>query len=162
MRVESHSVSPYEAQLMAGGTMQIPLEGQTAVVQAADNRLSAAVWIDAFSGRVPLGFEDYHVAFRVITQAPRGEKLSQDLILASMTHPNNAIRLLTAATQRLSVREMAVALGFNDGSFMTDEIHRLQNERGMTIAELDEAMAQLEEAFSDDEVTIIDLIRGEF
>jgi hypothetical protein len=153
-------VSPYEANLLAGGTMSLSAEEQEGL--GVSNPV-ALVWADAFSGRVPAGFQHPDLATVYLSRIPAGESVSQDFILASLTHPDPALRLMTAGSRRLTAKQLAVGLTFLDNAdgFIGRQMVRMQQEQGMSASELSEAIRLLDTALEGD-VDILDIIRGNF
>jgi len=130
---------------------------------AGDNEETALkrIWLEAFSGRIPLGWEESSVALKDIGGGPRGERLGRDLVLAGITHPETSVRLVTAAKQTLTKKDLAVAMAFSEGLSLS-MILRQQRERGVTVSQIDEATRLFEKVAADDAVALEDLMRGEF
>jgi hypothetical protein len=124
---EQGSGTPFEARLFARGRMTSETVGY------ANN-----AWIQTFSGRVPSGWEDSAVITRDIEGA-KGKKLSHDLVLAGLTHPDSGVRLVTAANQTLTVTELAVAMYFDEDGSLTPDFITSQLRRGLSGAHIVQA-----------------------
>jgi hypothetical protein len=132
----------------------------TGNVNPSDDEVLKLVWFQAFSGRIPLGWESGERALEDI-QASNGAELGTDLVLAGITHPERAVRLAMAVKQALSTKELAVALGFN-GDVSAGLIIRLQREHGVTESDVYYAINLLEPVLAGGAIDVAGIMRGDF
>ena len=148
MTAEFGLKSPYEASLFARGKM----------TSEATQRVSSP-WVEAFLDRIPSGWEDGEIAANDIVGA-QGERLSQELVLAGLTHPNKEVRLITAANQNLTVMELAVGMFFDDDGSLTPRFIISQVKRGLSVMLIAQAASLT--ARADTSHNLADLFRGNF